>query len=236
MNFLPREWPEQRIEVNALSLKEEVAVPHKIKNPKLKKRLFRECHSSQTPEPLIQGEIPKRPGEARATNLFAHEGKEYLAITDKYSGWLDVNHKRMFNRKMETELSSHPQVVKPFLRQRKKKADRNAPTLRAKAKEGYGVGARTLSELKVGDIVCVQHQATKRWDLIAEVKKISGSRKSYLVLSETGRLYWRNRRFLRPYRVKECKPPERSKDNQGHKSTSPRQETRPRKQTDFFRA
>ncbi len=39
----------------------------------------------------MQDELPTRPGEAIAADLFACEGKEYLAITDKYSGWLDVH-------------------------------------------------------------------------------------------------------------------------------------------------
>jgi hypothetical protein len=47
--------------------------------------------ASQRKEPLLQDERPTRPGEAIAADLFSCEGREYLAITDKYSGWLDVS-------------------------------------------------------------------------------------------------------------------------------------------------
>ena len=79
-----------------------------------------------------------------------------------------------------------------------RKADRKAEQLRKKAKERYDRGARKLSTLAVGDVVRVQHHATKRWRLIGEIVEVNESGRSYLVKSETGRLYWRNRRFLRP--------------------------------------
>jgi hypothetical protein len=46
--------------------------------------------ASQAKEPLLPDEVPTRPGEAIATDLFAFNGKEYLVITDKYSGWPEV--------------------------------------------------------------------------------------------------------------------------------------------------
>jgi hypothetical protein len=79
------------------------------------------------------------------------------------------------------------------------KADRKAVSLRAKAKDAYDVGSKELSELKVGDIVRVQHGLTKKWNLIAEVLEIKPRGRSYLVKTESGRLYWRNRRYLKLY-------------------------------------
>ncbi|QQP41149.1 Transposon Tf2-6 polyprotein [Caligus rogercresseyi] len=46
--------------------------------------------ASQAKEPLVQDEQPSRPGEAVAADLFLYEGREYLVITDKYSGWPEV--------------------------------------------------------------------------------------------------------------------------------------------------
>ncbi|QQP57295.1 Transposon Tf2-6 polyprotein [Caligus rogercresseyi] len=63
----------------------------------------------------------------------------------------------------------------------------------------YDVGSKELSELKVGDIVRVQHGLTKKWNLIAEVLEIRPRGRSYLVKTESGRLYWRNRRYLKLY-------------------------------------
>ncbi|QQP42541.1 Uncharacterized protein FKW44_017243, partial [Caligus rogercresseyi] len=69
--------------------------------------------------------------------------------------------------------------------------DAIAVSLRAKAKAAYDVGSKELSELKVGDIVRVQHGLTKKWNLIAEVLEIRPHK--------SGRLYWRNRRYLKLY-------------------------------------
>ncbi len=79
------------------------------------------------------------------------------------------------------------------------KADKKAHLLKEKAKTRYDQGAKEMNKLTIGDIVRVQHQVTKRWDLVAEVTGIKERWRSYQVKSETGRLYWRNRRFLRPY-------------------------------------
>ncbi|QQP40014.1 Transposon Tf2-6 polyprotein, partial [Caligus rogercresseyi] len=76
--------------------------------------------------------------------------------------------------------------------------DAIAVSLRAKAKAAYDVGSKELSELKVGDIVRVQHGLTKKWNL-AEVLEIRPRGRSYLVKTESGRLYWRNRRYLKLY-------------------------------------
>ena len=43
----------------------------------------------------------------------------------------------------------------------------------------------------------VQHPRTKRWDTIAEVVERKTSGRSYGVKTESGRMLWRNRRFLR---------------------------------------
>ena len=51
--------------------------------------------------------------------------------------------------------------------------------------------------LNVGDKVLVQHWKTKRWDLAAEIIE-KRSKRSYLVETENGKRYLRNRKFLRP--------------------------------------
>ncbi|QQP37681.1 Transposon Tf2-6 polyprotein [Caligus rogercresseyi] len=263
--------------------------------------------ASQAKEPLVQDEQPSRPGEAVAADLFLYEGREYLVITDKYSGWPEVydcgksgvntkdvekaiarwmaalgvpvrlttdggpqfkgeafkefcrrwgilhdpsspyHHiangyaeaavksmkslvkkvspdvrsskffkalltyrntprsdglspaERLYGRPARTSLPAHPVVYNRTDRDRVIKADRKAVSLRAKAKAAYDVGSKELSELKVGDIVRVQHGLTKKWNLIAEVLEIRPRGRSYLVKTESGRLYWRNRRYLKLY-------------------------------------
>ncbi|QQP51307.1 Transposon Tf2-6 polyprotein [Caligus rogercresseyi] len=70
------------------------------------------------------------------------------------------------------------------------------PTKRVKPRSRW---YKELSELKVGDIVRVQHGLTKKWNLIAEILEIRPRGRSYLVKTESGRLYWRNRRYLKLY-------------------------------------
>ncbi len=106
---------------------------------------------------------------------------------------------RVFGRPMRTKLPSHPLALERTAQHEIKKADRRAANLRQKAKERYDSGAKELPELQVGDIVRVQHHVTKKWDLIAEVVEIKPRGRSYLVRSESGKLYWRNRRYLRRY-------------------------------------
>ncbi len=262
--------------------------------------------ASQRKEPLMQDLMPSRPGEAIAADLFTCEDREYLVITDKYSGWPEVRDftkgvntanvqkafiqwfltmgvpnrlttdngpqfrsaqfaafckewgilhdpsspyhhvangyaeaavkcmkslvkkicpgrsvqcesfwealleyrnmprkdglspaQRLFQRPMRTKLPCHPQVFEVIAQSKIREADKKALLLREKAKFRHDLGARPLNELKIGDIVRVQHHLTKKWDLIAEVMRIQPRRRSYLVKSETGRLYWRNRRYLK---------------------------------------
>ena len=140
---------------------------------------------------------------------------------------------RLFSRPMRTRLPAHPQSFHAVLRKQIREADRKAILLRAKAKQRYNAGARELDHLEVGDIVRVQHHVSKRWDLIGEIVKKQPRFRSYLVKSETGRLYWRNRRFIRPFVGEEEKKAEDPPEARG--KDLPRRGTRNRKQTDFFR-
>ncbi len=266
-----------------------------------------ENQASQCKEPLLQDKLPTRPGEAIAADIFT-VGKDYLVITDKYSGWVEIfgadqsmntarikNYftswfaalgvptrlttdggpqfksgefasfceqwgiiydpsspyhpisngyaeaavksmkgiikkvapgknvstpsilealleyrntpkddglspaQRLFGRPMKTRLPAHPIAYKKTLQNEIRQADKKALLLKEKAKTRYNQNAKEMNKLTIGDIVRVQHHVTKRWDLIAEVIGIKERGRSYQVRSETGRLYWRNRRFLRPY-------------------------------------
>ncbi|CAG0900705.1 unnamed protein product, partial [Cyprideis torosa] len=53
--------------------------------------------------------------------------------------------------------------------------------LRSEIKKKYDITAKTLSILEVGDIVRVQHQTTKKWDLIAKIMEIKPRKRSYLL-------------------------------------------------------
>ncbi len=92
--------------------------------------------------------------------------------------------------------------------------------LRERAKEQHDRRAHKLEQLEPGMVVRVQHHLTKKWDLIGTVMEVKPRGQSYLVQSETGRLYWRNRKFIRPYFPSEVKDDNRKRasSNVGNRS------------------
>ena len=62
----------------------------------------------------------------------------------------------------------------------------------------YNKSARPLPALRIGQHVCIQDPATKLWSRVGVIVAI-GQRRDYYVKLPSGRVYWRNRRFLRPY-------------------------------------
>jgi hypothetical protein len=65
-----------------------------------------------------------------------------------------------------------------------------------KVEERYDAHARSLPPIPPGTAVRVQDPASKRWDRCGVVILI-GNRRDYRVKMQSGRVYWRNRRFLR---------------------------------------
>lgn len=112
---------------------------------------------------------------------------------------------RLFGRAMRTLLPTHPAAFAVCHRNTIRKADRKAEGLKKKAKDRYDAGARDLGKFVIGDVVRAQHMIKKTWDLIAEVMEVKPRGRSYLIRTETGRLYWRNRRYLRRYNPPESK-------------------------------
>jgi hypothetical protein len=96
---------------------------------------------------------------------------------------------RLFGRPMRTRLPAYKMVYQPVIRRELRKADTRATILREQAKSRYNAGSRPLDCLKPGDIVRIQHANTKKWDMIAKVVSVHSRGRSYIVRSETGRLY-----------------------------------------------
>ena len=68
-----------------------------------------------------------------------------------------------------------------------------------KAVRHHDSSARPLSQLKIGSRVDLQDPTTGRWNRIGVIVGI-GQRRTFLVRTASGRVLWRNRRYLRPYR------------------------------------
>ena len=79
---------------------------------------------------------------------------------------------------------------------------------------------RLLSTLSIGTHVDIQDPRTKRWTKRGVIVAI-GSHRDYFVKLPSGRVYWRNRRFLRPYRPLVPTPPEMSVAQSGPTSQLP---------------
>ena len=103
----------------------------------------------------------------------------------------------LFGRNLRSKVLSHPSAFQQQWREQRDALDRAATTLAAKAKAQHDLRAKPLWVLQPGTVVRVQHPRTKRWDTIAEVVERKTSGRSYGVKTESGRMLWRNRRFLR---------------------------------------
>lgn len=61
----------------------------------------------------------------------------------------------------------------------------------------YNSRAKPLPSLKSGTEVRVQHHDTKRWDIIGTIVH-QGHNRDYQIRTPSGKILWRNRRFIRP--------------------------------------
>ena len=73
--------------------------------------------------------------------------------------------------------------------------ERRAAARSKDVKLRYDSHAKPLPPLQLGDHVRIQDPVTKRWDKVATVMGVGKSR-DYLVRTTSGRVLWRNRRFL----------------------------------------
>jgi len=76
--------------------------------------------------------------------------------------------------------------------------DRKGAQLTERAKKYYDKTAHDLKPLDIGTKVRVQDAVTKRWDKVGIIMDV-GERRNYRVVMKSGRVYWRNRRFLRVF-------------------------------------
>ncbi|XP_037774030.1 uncharacterized protein LOC119570301 [Penaeus monodon] len=75
--------------------------------------------------------------------------------------------------------------------------DRRAAARAGHVKSQYNKHARPLPKLSVGDYVHIQNTDAHRWDKVG-VAMGCGRNRDYEVQHPSGRVWWRDRRFLRP--------------------------------------
>ena len=98
---------------------------------------------------------------------------------------------------LRSQVLAHPSAFKQEWRDLRNTIDQAASSLAAKAQQRHDQHAKPLPVLRHGTVVRVQHPRSKRWDTVAEVIEVKRSGRSYGVKTESGRMLWRNRRFLR---------------------------------------
>ena len=103
----------------------------------------------------------------------------------------------LFGRPLQSQVLAHPSAFNQEWRDLRNTIDQAASSLAAKARQRHDQHAKSLPVLRHGTVVRVQHPRSNRWDTVAEVIEVKRSGRSYGVKTESGRVLWRNRRFLR---------------------------------------
>ena len=101
----------------------------------------------------------------------------------------------LLGRPMRSVVPMHRQHFAPAWNKQIRELELKRAKTKAKVKENYDAKARNLPKLKVGDEVRIQDHASKKWSLTGTICKVCPNR-SYMVKMPSGRLLWRNRRFL----------------------------------------
>ncbi|KAK3869771.1 hypothetical protein Pcinc_024945 [Petrolisthes cinctipes] len=105
----------------------------------------------------------------------------------------------LFGHPMRSCIPAHHRSFSPQWQLAADDCDAKADHLREQAKIRHDSSARSLPLLHLGGYVDVQDHANGRWDRVGVIVGI-GQRRDYLVKIGSGRILWRNRRFLRPHR------------------------------------
>ena len=105
----------------------------------------------------------------------------------------------LFGHPVRTPLPVHHRAFAPQWQRLADDCDARADELHQDVRRRHDRCTCPLSRLGIGCRVDVQDLVTGRWERTGTVVAI-GARRSYSVKMPSGRLYWRNRRFLRPHR------------------------------------
>ncbi|XP_068207516.1 uncharacterized protein [Palaemon carinicauda] len=105
----------------------------------------------------------------------------------------------LFGHPLKSFIPTHRRSFAKEWQRKAEECDVKAEYLRSQVKQRYDSTARPLSHLKMGSYVDVQDHNTKLWNRPGVVVGI-GARQDYLIKLGSGRILWRNRKFLRPHR------------------------------------
>ena len=101
---------------------------------------------------------------------------------------------------LRSRVPAHHSSFAKFWQERAAECDKRAAEQRRREAEHYNASARQHRPLQIGQHVLMQDPRTGLWDSTGTISGLSQQRRSFLVRTPSGRIYWRNRRFLRPLR------------------------------------
>ena len=104
---------------------------------------------------------------------------------------------KLFGKPLQSFLLADHRSFSPSWQSKADEADA-APRQNVTTSPDTTGSARRLSSLSLGTHVDVQDPRTKLWDRRGVIVAI-GRHRDYFVRMRSGRVYWRNRRFLRPF-------------------------------------
>ena len=107
----------------------------------------------------------------------------------------------LFGHPLRSTVHAYRAAFSDKLQKTANEYDAHRSRVHAQHEERYNAQSRSLQPLHIGAEVRVQHPTTKKWDHVGVIIGI-GQHRDYHVKFPSGRVYWRNRRFLRsPYGV-----------------------------------
>ena len=104
---------------------------------------------------------------------------------------------KLFGRTLPSFVMAHHSSFAPEWQTAADDADAVSHRLDTQRREAYDQHAKSLRHLPLGTRVVVQDPRTKLWSTTGTVVAI-GAHRDYYVKLPSGRVFWRNRRFLRP--------------------------------------
>ena len=102
----------------------------------------------------------------------------------------------VFNRPTRDLIPAHRRSFAPEWQQVAAHLEKRARRARELQVQHYNRRAHPLPPLSIGDSVVIQNPITKRWSTLGSIVEV-GPFRNYLVKTPAGRLFRRNRRFLR---------------------------------------
>ena len=119
----------------------------------------------------------------------------------------------MFGRRQRTKLPAPTEAYQRLSARDFKAFDDSRELLNAKVTEEWNKRSKTLTPFAVGDAVNILDMKTRKWTIKAVVKERSDGDRTYIVEAEGGRIYKRNRRFLRQRHFRTTGGQQATKDN-----------------------